>query len=284
MLVAITMIAVASLVLGMGLPVTAAYIVLGTLSAPALFNLIADAQIVEILTRGTLPEEAKALMMIVAPDKLDLLNQPMPIEQARAFLAAVPPDLAGTLRDMALAPEVATFALLSAQPHYFLAQPGQQCHTAGLSRGFYSSSHIRHPANVDRSQILENSQGTVYCSSALCLHSFHRRQLAGDFCCFLFCPLRSLCLYLCPAGTHGKQYFMAAASHFAGTRLLPAETDSDSRSSHRCSTVYRFLFIQCQKIFAEVTRGLSWYLETLQQTNRSVDSLHAVLFWITTCN
>ena len=114
MLAAITMIALASLVLGMGLPVTAAYIVLGTLSAPALFNLIADAQIVEIFARGTLPEDAKALMMIVAPDKLDLLNQPMAIEQARAFLASVPPDLAGTLRDMALAPEVATFALLSA--------------------------------------------------------------------------------------------------------------------------------------------------------------------------
>ncbi len=114
MLIAILLIALASLVLGMGLPVTAAYIVLGTLSAPALYNLIVDTHIVDILVRGALSEEVKPLMMLAIPDKLELLNQPMPIEQAKALLASIPPDLAATLRDMALAPETATFALLSA--------------------------------------------------------------------------------------------------------------------------------------------------------------------------
>lgn len=114
MLIAILLVALASLVLGMGLPVTAAYIVLGTLSAPALYNLIADTHIIDIFVRGALSEEVKALMMLAIPDKLELFNQPMPIEQAKMLLASIPPDLAGTLRDMALSPETATFALLSA--------------------------------------------------------------------------------------------------------------------------------------------------------------------------
>ena len=41
--------ALASLVLGMGLPVTAAYIVLGTLSAPALYDLIVQGQLIDAI-------------------------------------------------------------------------------------------------------------------------------------------------------------------------------------------------------------------------------------------
>jgi len=114
LLIAITLIALASLVLGMGLPVTAAYIVLGTLSAPALYNLIVDAQIVDIIANGALPEQVKAVLMIAVPDKLALLNQAMSVADARALLDAIPPDLLGTVRDMAISPHAATFALLSA--------------------------------------------------------------------------------------------------------------------------------------------------------------------------
>jgi TRAP-type uncharacterized transport system fused permease subunit len=46
LMIAIVLIALASLVLGMGLPVTAAYIVLATLSAPALHALIQNAHLV----------------------------------------------------------------------------------------------------------------------------------------------------------------------------------------------------------------------------------------------
>lgn len=114
LLIAIALIGLASLVLGMGLPVTAAYIVLGTLSAPALYNLIADGQIAELIARGALSDEAKAIMMLALPEKLELLAQQMPLEQAKILLASVPPDLAGTLRDIALTPESAMFVLLSA--------------------------------------------------------------------------------------------------------------------------------------------------------------------------
>jgi TRAP transporter 4TM/12TM fusion protein len=114
LLIAITLIALASLVLGMGLPVTAAYIVLGTLSAPALYNLIVDAQLAEIISQGLLSEEAKAIAMLALPEKAMLLGQAMPLEEARLLLGTIPPDLANTFREVAMSPHAATYALLSA--------------------------------------------------------------------------------------------------------------------------------------------------------------------------
>ena len=114
LIIAIVLIGLASLVLGMGLPVTAAYIVFGTLSAPALYNLIVDSQLAEIIAKGLLSDEVKTVFMLALPEKAALLSQSMPLEQARALLAAVPLELAGTIRDMAISPHAATFALLSA--------------------------------------------------------------------------------------------------------------------------------------------------------------------------
>tara|TARA_B100001123_G_scaffold58069_1_gene62446 strand:- start:267 stop:2474 length:2208 start_codon:yes stop_codon:yes gene_type:complete len=114
LIIAIVLIALASLVLGMGLPVTAAYIVLGTLSAPALFNLIADVQVIQAITDGTLPEQARTIMMISIPDALTALAQPMPYDQAAALYDGIPIDLKSTVRDMALDPAVAMTALLAA--------------------------------------------------------------------------------------------------------------------------------------------------------------------------
>ncbi len=114
LLIAIVLIGLASLVLGMGLPVTAAYIVLGTLSAPALYNLIVDSQLAEIIAKGLLSDEVKTVFMLALPEKAALLSQSMPLEQARDLLASVPLELLGTIRDMAISPHAATFALLSA--------------------------------------------------------------------------------------------------------------------------------------------------------------------------
>ncbi|MCQ8140342.1 TRAP transporter large permease subunit, partial [Vibrio parahaemolyticus] len=72
----LVLIDLASLVLGMCLPVTAAYIVLGTLYAPALYKLIDENQLLELMVSGQLPEKAKAIFMLAAPDKLDILNAP----------------------------------------------------------------------------------------------------------------------------------------------------------------------------------------------------------------
>ncbi|MBA3009118.1 MAG: TRAP transporter fused permease subunit [Desulfobacula sp.] len=114
LVIAITLIALASLVLGMGLPVTAAYIVLGTLSAPALHALISDGLLVDALVGGQIPEAAKAIFMIAAPEHLANIGNPMTAVAARAIVDAVPVDMASMVREAVLSPHALTYALLSA--------------------------------------------------------------------------------------------------------------------------------------------------------------------------
>jgi TRAP-type uncharacterized transport system fused permease subunit len=114
LLVTIILVALVSLVLGMGLPVTASYVVLATLSAPALYVLIAQGQLVDLIVAGALPEQAKAIFMLTAPDALASLSQPMPEAEAWALLGAVPSDFRTQLLQQALSPAALTTALLSA--------------------------------------------------------------------------------------------------------------------------------------------------------------------------
>ena len=114
LVIAILLIALASLVLGMGLPVTAAYIVLGTLSAPALHGLIADGLMVKALVSGQIPEAAKAIFMLAAPQHLAEIGNPMNTATARAIVDAIPMDMAGMVREAVLSQHSLTFALLSA--------------------------------------------------------------------------------------------------------------------------------------------------------------------------
>jgi len=113
MVIAIVLIALASLVLGMGLPVTAAYIVLGTLSAPALHALIADGFLVDALMNGQVPEAAKAIFMLAAPEHLAEIGNPMNHATARMIVDAVPVDMAGMVREAVLSSHTLTYALLS---------------------------------------------------------------------------------------------------------------------------------------------------------------------------
>lgn len=110
----IILVAVASLILGMGLPVTAAYIVLATLSAPALFNLIAESQLLDMMASGNLPETASAIFMLVDPSVLPALAQGMPMEQAEALLAQVPNDFKNMLMDQALGAQTVAMILVTA--------------------------------------------------------------------------------------------------------------------------------------------------------------------------
>jgi TRAP transporter 4TM/12TM fusion protein len=113
-LIAIILIGLASLVLGMGLPVTAAYIVLATLSAPALAAMIGDGFLIDVIASGAISDQAKAILMLAVPDAAASLGQPMSAEAAAALFAAVPLDLQGTLRDAILPAATMTAALLSA--------------------------------------------------------------------------------------------------------------------------------------------------------------------------
>jgi TRAP-type uncharacterized transport system fused permease subunit len=114
LIVTIILVGLASLVLGMGLPVTASYVVLATLSAPALYGLIAEGQLVQLISAGALPEQAKAIFMLTAPDAVAALAQPMPEAEAWALLGGVPADFRTQLLQQALPPVALTTALLSA--------------------------------------------------------------------------------------------------------------------------------------------------------------------------
>ncbi|MBL1274045.1 MAG: TRAP transporter permease [Oceanospirillales bacterium] len=114
LLITILLVALASLILGMGLPVTAAYIVLATLSAPAIYNLIAQSQLVELMVNGNLPEQAKAIFMLAAPDKLSLLNGPMDAATAQQMLSLVPDTFSSQLLEQALSPASLSMLLVAA--------------------------------------------------------------------------------------------------------------------------------------------------------------------------
>jgi len=114
LVIAIALIALASLVLGMGLPVTAAYIVLGTLSAPALHALISNGLLVDALMTGQIPETAKAIFMLAAPEHLAEIGNPMTRALARTIVDTVPIDMASMVREAVLSSHDLTFALLSA--------------------------------------------------------------------------------------------------------------------------------------------------------------------------
>ncbi len=70
LIIAIILVAIASLVLGMGLPVTAAYIVLATLSAPALEQLISQGQVIAAMAGQPAPQTVSTIFMLFTPDLL----------------------------------------------------------------------------------------------------------------------------------------------------------------------------------------------------------------------
>lgn len=114
LMIALVLIALASLVLGMGLPVTAAYIVLGTLSAPALYHMILEAQLIEMLVSGTVAQEVKMFFLMGAPQSAGLLDSAMSKVDALALVQTLPPELLMLINDQAFSPAALTAALLSA--------------------------------------------------------------------------------------------------------------------------------------------------------------------------
>ena len=99
--ITLVLIALASLVLGMGLPVTAAYIVLATLSAPILFDLIAQEQMLMALSAPDLPSSVVATLNLFGGDAAVALRE-MPLEMRQL------------LREELLSPELLAGMLLSA--------------------------------------------------------------------------------------------------------------------------------------------------------------------------
>ena len=101
LLITLILVALASLVLGMGLPVTASYIVLATLSAPLIFDLISQSQLLEALQGPDLPSNVVATIGLFGGDPAVALQE-MPLEMKQL------------IRQEMLAPELLTGMLLSA--------------------------------------------------------------------------------------------------------------------------------------------------------------------------
>ena len=114
LILTLLLVALASLVLGLGLPVTAAYVVLAPLAAPALADLMLDAKLIEALMAGTVSDGAKTILTVLLPEQAATLSAPMSREAALALLAAVPPELKTTVSDQGLSAGVVTASLLTA--------------------------------------------------------------------------------------------------------------------------------------------------------------------------
>ncbi len=112
--IALLLVTLASLVLGMGLPVTAAYIVLSILSAPALAGMLADGQVVELLVRGITDPAAAGLFALVDSPLVSKVATGMTHAEAWELVAAIPFELAVVLRPALVNVEAMTTFLLTA--------------------------------------------------------------------------------------------------------------------------------------------------------------------------
>ncbi len=101
LIIALVLVALASLILGMGLPVAASYIVLATLSAPMLFDLISQAQLMSALQTGEWPDNVRAIINLFGGD-IQVAMQQMPLDQKKI------------IREQMLDPTLLTGMLLSA--------------------------------------------------------------------------------------------------------------------------------------------------------------------------
>lgn len=101
LLLTLVLVAIASLILGMGLPVTASYIVLATLAAPALYDLISQAAMLDALGATDLPANVRAVVDLFGGDPV------------RAF-TEMPQEMRQIVRNELLDPTLVTGMLLSA--------------------------------------------------------------------------------------------------------------------------------------------------------------------------
>lgn len=112
LLIAILLVAFASLILGMGLPVTASYIVLATLSAPALFDLMANMELISALTGDGFNDQTKMIIALTHPDILQ--QSALTLEQATQLVGSLPLETIKLLQPMLIDQNALMLILLSA--------------------------------------------------------------------------------------------------------------------------------------------------------------------------
>lgn len=98
LLVTLVLVAVASLILGMGLPVTAAYIVLATLAAPMLFDLISRDAMLAAMRAPDLPSSVRTTIDLFGGDPATALREmPLAMKELLRQELLDPVPLAGML-------------------------------------------------------------------------------------------------------------------------------------------------------------------------------------------
>mgnify|MGYP000685474751 FL=1 len=107
LLILILLIAVASLILGAGLPVTASYIIVATLLAPVLSDLISLQVTTDVINNGTMAV-SKDLIQMLLPAFAD---GSMPLSDA---LLAAPNEIRSMIYEKVLSPEILASSLLAA--------------------------------------------------------------------------------------------------------------------------------------------------------------------------
>jgi TRAP transporter 4TM/12TM fusion protein len=123
MVLALILVTLASLILGMGLPVTAAYIVLSILSAPALAGMLADNIIIEQLVNGITDPGVGAVFSMLDTDLVSKVATGMSYAEANQFVSTIPFDLAIVLRPMLVdETQLASFLLTAHLIVFWLSQ------------------------------------------------------------------------------------------------------------------------------------------------------------------
>jgi len=121
--IAILLVALTSLVLGMGLPVTAAYIILAILCAPALAGILADTVIIDLLVAGITDPIQLAMFSLVDSPLIAKLSTGLSHDEAVQLMASIPLEVAVTLRPLLVdAEQLTTFLLIAHLIIFWLSQ------------------------------------------------------------------------------------------------------------------------------------------------------------------
>jgi len=112
--ITLVLVAIASLVIGMGLPVTAAYIVLATLSAPAIYFLIAELRIAEMIMAGNLPQAAFDILNLMDTGSVEVLKNTPSMTQIDQVLTQMPLALKDQFLSSSITASELAMMLLSA--------------------------------------------------------------------------------------------------------------------------------------------------------------------------
>jgi TRAP transporter 4TM/12TM fusion protein len=204
LIVTIVLVALASLVLGMGLPVTAAYIVLGTLSAPAIYDLIVQSELTDAIASGSVPEAVRMMFMLVSPDTT--VGVPMTHDQAATLVAQIPPELKSTILEQTLDTAVLTTALLSAHMIIFWLSQDSNVTPPVCLTAFAAAAIAHTPPMATGLTAWKIAKGLYIVPLLFAYTPF----LAGD-------PLTALVIFA--FGTVGIYCLTAAIEGYAETRL-----------------------------------------------------------------